>query len=108
MTEIINCPACTRTVSVPERLIGKTVRCPSCKSTFVAESAIGEVEVVEEEPPRAAEVAAKDPAPRPHRGEDEYDEEERPTFRDLNVHGWERVRIGLILVVAGFVVALIS
>jgi len=36
---ITACPNCQRQLKVPENLLGKTVRCPSCKTTFVAQAA---------------------------------------------------------------------
>lgn len=145
MAEIINCPECERTVSVPERLLGKTVRCPACKATFIAESAVQELEVIEDdEPPRSparkpARRAAdhqeerrrqrrrdeedEDARPRhsrrrsaDERDDDEDDELEddrprrrkRPRFRDANAQAWEKVQLGLVLVMSGFVVAFVA
>src|SRR5215831_1882698 len=109
MPEISNCPSCKRPVSVPERLIGKTVRCPSCKSTFTARSIIGEAEAAEEVPDRSEN--GDDGRELRHTDTEEGNEDyrpERPQFRDAVVHGWHQVRIGLILVAAGFVVAILS
>ncbi len=32
----LTCPSCQRRLRVPDELLGKTVRCPSCQSTFAA------------------------------------------------------------------------
>jgi predicted Zn finger-like uncharacterized protein len=37
MPETITCPECAKTLRVPDDLLGRTVRCPSCKATFTAE-----------------------------------------------------------------------
>jgi hypothetical protein len=72
MAETIHCPDCDRAVSVPERLFGKRVRCPSCKAIFTAESPVVDVEVVEDEaPPRS-------PARKPARRDHDEDKEEAP------------------------------
>jgi hypothetical protein len=36
MTEIINCPHCSRKLNVPLELLGQTVQCPTCAATFMA------------------------------------------------------------------------
>ena len=37
MPEIIACPECARKLRVPEDLLGKLVKCPTCSLTFTAE-----------------------------------------------------------------------
>jgi len=111
MPEISNCPSCKRPVSIPERLIGRTVRCPSCKSKFIAKSIFGEAEAVEEESERLQNDAEGQPGKSANIHEREENEDYAPDqapFRDAIVHGWQQVRIGLILVVAGFSVAIIA
>jgi hypothetical protein len=111
MPEISSCPHCKRPVSVPERLIGRTVRCPSCKSTYTARSIIGEAEAVEE-PTDTKRAEDADDRQRQaivdEAEETEGEGYERPRFRDIHVHGWGHVQTGLILLLAGFGVALIS
>src|SRR5262249_61224619 len=90
MAEIIHCPECERSVSVPERLFGKIVRCPSCKATFRAEAPEEEepeLEVVEDEPPRRTKPIRRDEDEeevprRKRRAEADEDEEARPSRRD--------------------------
>ena len=36
MAEITHCPSCQRKLSVPENLLGQSVQCPSCLTTFTA------------------------------------------------------------------------
>jgi predicted Zn finger-like uncharacterized protein len=36
MPEVIQCPHCNRKLRVPDNLLGKKVKCPSCSSTFTA------------------------------------------------------------------------
>ena len=36
MHTIVSCPSCARQLRVPEELLGKAVKCPSCQSTFTA------------------------------------------------------------------------
>jgi hypothetical protein len=109
MPEISSCPRCKRPVSVPDRLIGRTVRCPSCKSTYIARSVTAETEPAEPAPPPPEE---KEERPRRRSLEESEENEDRgyrpAPFRDIHVTGWERVRVGLILMVSGFAVALIS
>jgi predicted Zn finger-like uncharacterized protein len=48
---ITACPNCQRQLKVPETLLGKTVRCPSCKATFVAQGAEeAPIAMIDEEP----------------------------------------------------------
>jgi hypothetical protein len=37
MAEIVSCPACSKTLQVPEDFFGKTVQCPECKQAFLAQ-----------------------------------------------------------------------
>jgi hypothetical protein len=92
MAETIRCPDCDRTVSVPERLFGKRVRCPSCKAIFTAESPVVDVEVVEDEAPprpptrkpaqRTGEADDHDRPRRPQRGDEDEDRPRRALRRD--------------------------
>lgn len=51
----VQCPQCSRQLGVPDTLIGKKVKCPSCQTVFTAE-----------------EAAATAPPPPPPGGEEEY------------------------------------
>jgi predicted Zn finger-like uncharacterized protein len=60
MPIVIQCPSCERRLRVPDHLLGKSVRCPTCQTTFQAAEADG---------PAQEESAAEETAP------------ERPTRR---------------------------
>ncbi|HEV3117170.1 MAG TPA: MJ0042-type zinc finger domain-containing protein [Gemmataceae bacterium] len=81
MPELIQCPKCNRKLRVPDNLLGKKVKCPSCSTTFTA--AAGEEElptaplIEEEESPK---VAPRKPPPRP-REEAIEERSERPRRR---------------------------
>jgi predicted Zn finger-like uncharacterized protein len=73
MPEQIRCPSCDAALRVPESLLGKTVKCPKCQKTFLAET----------EEPAEPEGIVREPAPsaarrRPKPPEDVEDEEELP------------------------------
>jgi predicted Zn finger-like uncharacterized protein len=71
MNFTIACPACQRTLRVPESLLGQEVKCPSCEQQFAAP------EHVEEEAPVSASRRPAAPPP-----EDDYDDEPpRPSKR---------------------------
>jgi predicted Zn finger-like uncharacterized protein len=74
MPEIVNCPQCERKLRVPEELLGKKVKCPTCENTFTASVASTGVAAP---PPRREE-----PAPRPRQPkEDDFQFEDRPSRR---------------------------
>jgi predicted Zn finger-like uncharacterized protein len=63
----INCPSCSRALRVPDELLGKDVKCPTCGTTFTASA----------EGPAPAPVAEQPLSPPPGRRPappDEYDE----------------------------------
>lgn len=79
MSSTIACPACQRTLRVPESLLGQAVKCPSCDHNFTAPES-----VEEEAPRRAAATASESPSHRsaPPPDEDDYDDEPpRPSRR---------------------------
>jgi predicted Zn finger-like uncharacterized protein len=66
----IDCPSCNRKLRVPDDLLGKKVKCPTCGTNFTAgESAAP--------PPDEEEAPAPAPTRRPAPPPDEYDEEPR-------------------------------
>jgi predicted Zn finger-like uncharacterized protein len=73
MSEVVNCPKCERKLRVPDELIGKKVKCPTCSETFTATVAPGG------EAP-AAPPSEPPPRPRPPR-EDDIQAEDRPSKR---------------------------
>ncbi len=68
MPAIIACPECQRRLSLPEDVLGKMVRCPSCKATFLAEEDIPVLSpltgVVPSDQRRAPQTPAEDPEER--------------------------------------------
>jgi hypothetical protein len=101
MPEIVTCPECDRKLSVPDRLLGKKVRCPDCRAMFVGKPAEEEDEPPApvkkrrtappddgiEDKPRAASRRSVEPPPedeedRPRsRRRDEEEEDDRPRRR---------------------------
>ena len=82
------CPSCGKAVAVPARLLGRTVRCPGCKTTFVAEDDVEVAELAEEvdERPGARRRAYDDedddlPLPRRRPRDDDYDRPRRSSMR---------------------------
>ncbi len=57
----IQCPACRRKLRVPDQLVGRTVRCPSCKESFAIQAQ------PQEELAAETAVIADPEAPRPKR-----------------------------------------
>jgi predicted Zn finger-like uncharacterized protein len=86
MPQIIQCPDCQKTLRVPDNLLGKTVRCPTCKTMFTAQAEEEvKLELIDEEPP----------AKRPSKAEEERDEvrpSRRPAAREEEERVQERPR----------------
>ncbi|HEY7312518.1 MAG TPA: hypothetical protein VH643_24350 [Gemmataceae bacterium] len=122
MPRIITCPDCERKLRVPDDLLGKKVRCPSCSVMFKAVAVGGggieePIEEPDEEPvvhrrtddrderysdsPRARK-RFDDEYDRPRRRrDDDYDDEERAPSTTAQKAGWNKVRIGINLVMIG-------
>ncbi len=69
----IDCPSCNRKLRIPDELLTKQVKCPSCGTTFTASAPAGETESA-----RAAPPAEEPPQPsqrRPPPREPEYKDE---------------------------------
>lgn len=93
MPQIINCPDCDRKLRVPDELLGKKVRCPTCSVMFRAVAVGGQasvedpVEEPDEEPAPRRTAAARDeryaasPRSGRRRVEDEDEEDVRPRRR---------------------------
>ncbi len=79
MPILIQCPSCERRLRVPDNLLGKQVKCPSCQTTFTA-AEDGESEETLRSPAeeRPAVTPRRRPAAPPPE-EDEGYEEERPS-----------------------------
>ncbi|HLW64099.1 MAG TPA: MJ0042-type zinc finger domain-containing protein [Gemmataceae bacterium] len=99
------CPSCNKPLRVPDSLIGKNVKCPSCQTTFVAEVEGGEAppplpresrrgEGIREETPSRRPVREEEEEERPsrrpaRRDDDDYEEDDRDRDED---YGEERPR----------------
>ncbi len=76
MQSIISCPDCSRKLRVPDDLLGKEVKCPTCGITFTAPAGEGGAPAPpppkeEEAPPRPSSRGRAEPPP-------EADYDERP------------------------------
>src|SRR5260370_36833090 len=82
MPEPSQCPSCNAKVRVPERMLGKKVRCPKCQATFTAGAEEpAEPEGVVTAPTRAVRRRAV-PVEEPEEEESARDEDEdRPRKR---------------------------
>jgi hypothetical protein len=88
------CPTCKRTVEIPDELMGKKVRCPSCKVVFLATAGGSapptKTESSRPQPPKpkseeGIRVRRKPPLPSEEEDEDEDEEEETPRVRKKGV-----------------------
>lgn len=73
-SELVSCPECQRKLRVPDDLIGKNVKCPTCGHTFVADpvsQAPPPPPPPEEKPARTSKVSRDD-------RDDDEDDEDRP------------------------------
>jgi predicted Zn finger-like uncharacterized protein len=68
---IIHCPQCQRQLRVPEEMVGRLVKCPTCSTQFTV-SAAGQ-------PSRAEALPPVEEPPAPRRREAEYEE---PPYED--------------------------
>lgn len=130
----ITCPACQRTLRVPESLLGQAVKCPSCSHRFTTteqsedeappprtssgvrttrrpvappvdeeDAAPRRTERIRDRPqPRPGRQDDEDEPPRPRRSDDDYDDyEERSASKSDRTASWNKVRIGINLVMIG-------
>src|SRR5262245_46758655 len=101
MPEIVNCPQCERKLKVPDTLLGKSVKCPTCGVTFTAEAAGGTAPPSyppeperqirsREEPPPSRQREEPPPSRRSRRqDEDDYEDDydDRPRKRSRRSRG---------------------
>jgi hypothetical protein len=78
MPQQISCPSCARTLNVPDELIGKTVRCPGCKTTFTAQGEAPSAPVRAETPPATGRSRRPAEDDRPRDDADDADDRPRP------------------------------
>jgi predicted Zn finger-like uncharacterized protein len=89
MPTLITCPSCTRQLKVPDHLLGKKVKCPTCSTTFSA-AAVGAGEPVPEPPPLPDAPSASVPA-RTRPRDDDYDDD-RDDYDDRPRRRRRRIR----------------
>jgi predicted Zn finger-like uncharacterized protein len=89
MPEVVQCPECDRQLRVPENLLGKPVKCPSCGATFMASAGAAAVEPPAAPPePPPEEPPAEAPRPvRPRPPEERYGDEEDEGYEPERVGG---------------------
>ena len=85
MPETVTCPACSRTLRIPDNLAGKQVKCPGCGVPFIP--AVNSVLPIDLE----LEVVLPD-----HRRDDELPQRKRPA--GARQEAFKRVRLGIMLV----------
>jgi predicted Zn finger-like uncharacterized protein len=107
MSNLVPCPSCTRALRVPDELLGRQVRCPSCQTTFQAEAApspdapaVPKLTIDDAPPPRsqrpvmgAVEVPVpgqSPPAPPPPPPRSRSWDERRPQWSPRDEDGRER------------------
>jgi hypothetical protein len=73
MPTVIHCPSCERKLKVPETLLGKKVKCPSCGTQFTG-AAPDEGPAEEQEEPTEVRVRVRAGSP-PRRRQEEEEEE---------------------------------
>jgi predicted Zn finger-like uncharacterized protein len=116
MPEVVNCPQCERKLRVPEELLGKKVKCPTCGNTFTAEAGPAGADAAPPPPPPPAaeerpsrrspsdEVEQEDDRPsRRSRRDDRYDDEPRPRRRSSGSYVPHRGTLILVFGILGLV-----
>src|SRR5262245_16204542 len=58
----VACPSCSARVTAPDRLAGKTVKCPKCHVAFTLPTPDPGFEVIEDDEPVVAKPKVKPPA----------------------------------------------
>jgi predicted Zn finger-like uncharacterized protein len=110
MSDVVNCPQCERKLRVPEELLGKKVKCPTCGNTFTAEAGPAgappsppppppaEEERPSRRPPSDEDVQEEDrPSRRGSRRDTRYDDEPRPRRRSSGSYAPHRGTLILVL-----------
>src|SRR5262245_43493505 len=91
MPELVSCPACAKHLRVPDALLNRTVKCPSCGQAFTATVRPIVEDAVIDEPPRRTESEAfteqrrgaeDQDEPRPHRRQSDSDLDDDEDYDD--------------------------
>src|SRR5690242_8501391 len=92
MANVINCPNCNRALRVPDDLLGQSVQCPSCQTTFTA-SLSEPPQSSSRTPPR--EEPEDEPAPRRRSSRRDDDDDDRPSRRSrrLKPHRGDTIQL---------------
>ena len=107
MTTIIDCPSCNRPLRLPDDLLGRLVKCPSCGSDFTAAAPMPEEAAA---PPRARKGPApsaddeEEPRGRPRRHseyEDADDDDNRPVRRRADTKPGKVQAVGIMMLIGG-------
>jgi hypothetical protein len=117
MAEIVTCPACARTLQVPEDFFGKTVQCPECKQMFEARATGAAPAAAPQDQyaptndlfpaglrSRSEQELDDDERDRPHRrrpADDDDQDDERPRRRRLEAHRGGMILVFGILAIVG-------
>ncbi len=83
MIQTVFCPTCASRITAPDRLAGKTVKCPKCQTAFVLPTPDTGFEVIEDDEPVVAKPKVKPPIPDPGFTVVEDDLPERPKPKKL-------------------------
>jgi hypothetical protein len=75
-SELIRCPSCARDLRLPDHLLGRRVKCPTCQATFTAAA------------PAPTTPPAREPEPEPYRAEP-APARRRPRFEYDEDDDWE-------------------
>jgi predicted Zn finger-like uncharacterized protein len=97
MPQQISCPSCARTLKVPDELIGKTVRCPNCKTAFTAQAEPPSAPLQTEKPPAANPSRRRAADDDPPRDADDADDRPRDDENDQPRSGGAPHKGGLLL-----------
>ena len=115
----VDCPSCSRKLRVPDELLAKQVKCPSCGTTFTASAVAGETESVRaeppaEEPPQPSQLQPppREPEYEDERAYDDYDDEPprrsgRGSYRRSNLAPHRGTTIMVLGILSLFVVGII-
>ena len=98
MPEVTSCPSCARQLRVPDSLLGKAVKCPSCGTTFTAGGSVP-APTYQEPPPSSAPPPQDAEYEEPPPDDQEYEERPRRSRRrrSRRSRGGDPHRGGLIL-----------
>lgn len=83
MPTIIRCPSCTRSLTLPDDLVGQLVKCPSCEEQFTAQEETGTTPSLPPPMPMRDEPREEPPPRRDRRqswGDDEDEYYRRPRY----------------------------